>query len=275
MNANHLLGFHIGGGVYDIIEETNWYIKNKQIFWYQMFLTNPRMSKLPDDVKIKTLNKEGSPEANFIVHSPYLVNLLDTESKMFNWTVKYTKSMSDVCDRYGIKYYVTHLGACKDANSEIIGLMTLIDFCKDFVHSTKGQKTILCLECDAGASTGRKIGSIDNLIEVINKVGDDRVKMCYDTEHAYANGFDVTDRELNKKVLDFTVVVHLNSIPEEVVKGNHLDRHSKTLLADCKEGTGFIEDLVKICTNKSIPMILERDSKSIILGDIDFVNNVN
>ena len=93
--------------------------------------------------------------------------------------------------------------------------------------------------------------------------------MCWDTEHAFANGFDLSDISLVEETLQVSSVVHLNSVPLNVVRGGHLDRHSDTLIEDGQEVKSLIE-IAKLCEQRGIPTILERD-KDISLQDYHFV----
>ena len=97
--------------------------------------------------------------------------------------------------------------------------------------------------------------------------------MAFDTEHAYANGFDLSDLKMLRYYKQIIDVIHFNAIPSQVVQGGHLDRHSDTNIDECKEGADYIMRVFSVLYSESVPVILERGGYHIAKRDLDFINN--
>lgn len=262
------VGFH--DSVASITENVGLYrLEGHGVF--QVFMGSPQRYNEPSVGYMKLLVEKFS-EAEFVIHSPYWVTMGNPVSKAYAQTLKYSIRMSHVMNSLGIKRYVSHVGSRGelDANSSIKALRNL---CLQWLDQTEGDDTILCLENDAGSKNGTKIGSIKALESVIRNIDSPRVRMCFDTEHAYANGFDLSDTKRLGELSDIIEVVHLNSIPHNVVKGGHLDRHSETTIEDCKEGHDYLNGVLNILYDGIRPFILERGDMSIVKKDIEFLRS--
>ena len=169
----------------------------------------------------------------------------------------------------GARYIVTHVGAISP-NQTKSAQEVLYNFCMDWLEATNNHKTILCLECDAGSKKGTKKGSLSLLFNFVSRLNHPRIRICFDTEHAYANGFNLDSNKIDYLLeSQFVSVVHLNSIPNEVELGSHLDRHTSTRITEGKE-----QDRIKYIYEKakllSIPCILERDI-NLVKDDIKYL----
>lgn len=107
-------------------------------------------------------------------------------------------------------------------------------------QKTKGFKVFTCYENAAGQGTnvGHRFEHLARLIELTEDKK--RVGVCFDTQHAFASGYDLRTKEGYKKVFDeFDKVVgitkikcfHLNDSKKEL--GSRVDRHEQI-------GKGFL-----------------------------------
>ena len=83
--------------------------------------------------------------------------------------------------------------------------------------------------CDETSS-----GTLQFLSSYIKNDKQDVYGLCIDTEHHYAvTGDYISVDEILSINKDIDVIVHLNTIPEEVKPKSKRDRHSKTTIFDC------------------------------------------
>ena len=116
------------------------------------------------------------------------------------------------------------------------------------------------------------MGSVKILEAVIRNIDSPRIRMCFDSEHAYANGMDLNNSKRLMQIADIIEVVHFNSIPSNVIQGGHLDRHSETLLEECKEGISYIMNVYNYLYDGNRPFILERSSNEFFYKDCIFLS---
>ena len=229
----------------------------------QIFLTPPqqwRSSKVEPDVA--QLFRERNAEAGDIpvfVHGVYLINLATPDQPNLNRSTSTLKSSMTTCAQLGIKGVIFHLGSHKGQ-----GLDTVFDqicrACTDVLANTPSD-ALLILENSAGA--GDTIGSrFADLGRIIREVGSERVKVCLDTQHSYAAGYDFASAEgLELAMTEFEqevgfdqlVAVHAND--SKVALGSGRDRHE-----NIGEGHIGVEGFRRIMSHRvfqDVPFLLE------------------
>ena len=120
-----------------------------------------------------------------------------------------------------------------------------------------------CLAVENMAGMGRHLGAkFDELGGILAAVGSSRLKICLDTHHSFAAGYDLTNPHVIQAMPDEldvgpgsanVAVVHAND--SKRVCGSWVDRHDNT-------GDGFIgeEGFAAIMTNPAfadVPFLLE------------------
>lgn len=195
-------------------------------------------------------------EPNFI-HGTYLINL-GTDNpehlkKSIDW-LKYGLLMAAQLNMAGVIFHTgSHKGRGFDSVlNQLSSTITTI--------LKNNQKTQLILENCAGS--GGVIGNFEELGRIIKEVGDNRVKVCLDTQHAFAQGYDLSQSGgLEDLLTDFDkfiglenlVVSHCND--SRVECGSKRDRHENI-------GDGFIgrkgfKNILNHPKFKDLPFILE------------------
>jgi sugar phosphate isomerase/epimerase len=134
---------------------------------------------------------------------------------------------------------------------------------------------MLCLENGAGSRTGLQMASIDLLLDVVRQMDSSYVGLCYDTQHAWANG---EDNEMRALAAQLCNVMHLNGTPERARFGRHLDRHGRTALQDSVGMTEAQLEHEFHLIGPSVPVILERKcdlniSRDIITQDLETISS--
>ena len=230
---------------------------------FQFFLGPPQMwvqSKQTEEgiaaFNAKALETGLGP--NFI-HGTYLVNL-GTQGeehlrKSIDWLI-YGLSMAS---NLGVRGLIFHLGSHKGLGFEKVLTQVCSALGEVLEKSTPG--AYLLLENSAGA--GGNIGSsFADLGAILKEVNNERLKICIDTQHAFAAGYDWrTEQGLEDMLIEFDLQVgldnlyafHCNDSKTELKSGR--DRHENI-------GEGFIgKDAFAYAINhpklQEVPFILE------------------
>jgi apurinic endonuclease APN1 len=163
------------------------------------------------------------------------------------------------CAQLGIKGVIFHLGSHKGQGLDTV-FGQICRACTDVLDNTP-RDALLILENSAGA--GDTIGSrFADLGRIIREVGNERVKVCLDTQHSYAAGYDVATAEgLELAMTEFEqevgfdqlVAVHANDSKVELGSGR--DRHE-----NIGEGHIGVEGFRRIMSHRgfqNVPFLLE------------------
>ena len=199
----------------------------------QIFLTPPqqwRSNKV--DPVIAEGFQQASAAANDIpvfVHGIYLINLATNDGTHLQRSTSSLKSALTTAAMLGIKGVIFHLGSHKGQGLDAV-FDQICKACTD-VLEVAPEGPMLILENSAGA--GGNIGSkFEDLGRIIKQVGSPRVKVCLDTQHSYAAGYDLASAEgLEIAMTEFEqevgfenlVAVHANDSKVELGSGR--DRH--------------------------------------------------
>lgn len=196
-------------------------------------------------------------EPNF-VHATYLINLASQNpehlQKSINWLIHAQKE----AERLKVIGTIFHIGSAgKMERGE--ALNQVIKAVSEILQNT-GQINLI-LETSAGA--GNTIGDeFFELGQIIKKVGDNRLKVCLDTQHTFASGYDVRSKEgLDQTLEEFEgqvglknlVVIHANDSKTEL--GSRKDRHEN--IGDGLIGLDGFRNIINHQSLKDIPFILE------------------
>lgn len=166
-----------------------------------------------------------------IAHDSYLFNLGSPDVALRKKSIRGFIDEIERCEMLEIPNLVAHPGAHMGAG-EAEG-MKLISRSLDEVHTAcPGYKVKATLEITAGQ--GSALGySFDQIGKIIAATREnDRLRVCFDTEHAFAAGYDIRTKEGYEKTfaefdeavgLDRLVAFHLNDSKREL--GSRVDRH--------------------------------------------------
>lgn len=213
-----------------------------------------------DEIKRYRLKLEAGINPNFI-HGTYLINLATEREDHLKKSVDWLKYAMKIAGELGVDGVIFHIGSHKGR-----GLDTTINqICNALsnILKEKNSKTMLILENSAGGggSIGSKFSELGKIIKQV-KDQNDRLKVCLDTCHAFAAGYDIkTPTGLKSTIEEFKqeiglknlVVVHANDSKFNIGSGK--DRHENI-------GEGFIgregfKNIINHPVFKDIPFILE------------------
>src|SRR3989344_164469 len=199
---------------------------------------------------------------NFI-HGTYLVNLGTESPEHLEKSIEWLKYAMAMAEKLGIAGVIFHTGSHKGLGFDKI-VDQVVESIKKVLQETERQsetETKLILETSAGAG-GNIGGTFRELGQILKLVQDDRLKICLDTQHVFAAGYDIKSpiglkyvlEEFDKEIgLQNLVAIHANDSKVEYKSGR--DRHANI-------GEGFIgkdgfEGLVNNPKLQNVPFILE------------------
>jgi len=184
--------------------------------------------------------KQGLAEAGIgpvFLHAIYLINLVtpneDSLKKGIDLLIKYMNLAADI----GAAGVIFHPGSHGGRGYEAV-LPQTVDAIKTVLDASPDGP---CLAVENMAGMGQHIGArFDELGGILKVVDSPRLKICLDTQHAFAAGYDLTNPQGIKAMLDEldagpgsanVAAVHAND--SKRVCGSGVDRHDNI-------GDGFI-----------------------------------
>lgn len=199
----------------------------------------------------------------WVVHTPYYINLASADAKTRQRSAAIIREELDRASLLGAMYVMTHLGSAREVGEErgrahvIDGLVRVLD---GYVGSTQ-----FCIEISAGA--GAVIGdTFEEIAEIIAALHRDDVGVCFDTQHAFASGYDLRTPDTVGAVMqhfDRTIglarlkMSHVND--SKVALGEHKDRHEH--IGYGQLGQDGIRAIVTHPAFRNLPLILETETE--------------
>jgi len=258
------IGAHlsVSGGLSNAIKS----IKDKGGNCLQIFSSSPRtwqranISK--EDIAFFIEIKHSFQIDPIFFHAMYLINLADpgqTGIKSIN-ALRHELSLAPQLEIMGS---IVHTGSFKSKDTSLscrdkTNYPVLLKNIK-IVLDNSPKESLLILE-NAG---NRKIGQIiDQLAEIIEDVRNDRIRVCIDTCHLHAAGYDLSTKESFKQFIDEfdqkigihkLAVVHMNDSKD--LRGNLRDRHEN--IGQGHVGIGVFDHFINNPRTKNIPFIIE------------------
>ena len=198
-----------------------------------------------------------------IAHDSYLINMGAPDESMRKKSVAGFIDELERCEMLGVPFLIAHPGAHVGSGEET-GIKTIAKSLSEAHKACAGFKVEIALEITAGqgSNLGYKFEQMGQIFDATNE--NERLRLCFDTEHAFAAGYDLrtdegydcTFAELDDQVgLDRLVAFHMN----DSLKPFHsrVDRHQHI-------GKGYLgldpfRRLVNDPRFAGIPMCLETE----------------
>ena len=208
----------------------------------QIFGSSPRMWRarmpLAADARAFKAAYEKSTVKGLYLHAAYLVNVASSSPTIYNSSIQSLIDHLSIVEAIGGDGLIFHIGSSKGGTREE-ALAKEIMAIKKVLHAVPGKAKLL-MENTAGG--GEKIGvGIDEMAQMFNEVNSERLKICFDTAHAFEAGavsaytkesvkslFNAWDKAIGVENIE---VIHANDSKTE--SGSHHDRHENI-------GAGFI-----------------------------------
>lgn len=229
----------------------------------QIFSSSPRQwidPKITDE-QIADFRKkaENLQISHIYFHATYLINLADS-GRIGAMSKKSLSTDMMLASAMNIRGVVIHLGSftASQFSEEERSYETLIKNCKE-VLSTAPKDVLFIIE-NAGT---KKIGAtFDEIGQIIKDLDDPRVRVCVDTCHSHAAGYDLSTKEKLEGFLNLfdsligiskLELFHCNDSKDPL--GAFRDRHEN--IGEGKVGLETVKLLLNHETTKQLPFILE------------------
>ncbi|MFM8314720.1 MAG: deoxyribonuclease IV [Deltaproteobacteria bacterium] len=261
-----LLGAHmsIAGGLEKAIERGDEMgCESIQIFTQssRTWKTNPLTET--EINAFKSAFKKAKTVKRVVAHNSYLLNLSTETHEVRKKSVDFFITMMERCEALGIESLITHPGSHLGAG-EATGLKKTSQSLNEVLKACSGFKTQILIENTAGQ--GDCVGhSFEHLKEIVEGTQHpEKIFFCFDTQHAFAAGYDLRQESGYKKTfqefdrllsLKKLKAFHLNDALKEM--GCRVDRHAN--LGTGHLGMTVFKCLVNDSRFKSHPMCLETD----------------
>jgi deoxyribonuclease IV len=198
-----------------------------------------------------------------IAHDSYLVNLGAPDEALRKKSVAGFIDEIERCEALGVPWLVAHPGS-HVGSGEDAGIATIAKSIDEAHKACPGFTLKIALEITAGQ--GSNLGcSFPQMARIFNAVKEnDRLRLCFDTEHAFASGYDISSEEgyqrtfseLDEHIgIKRIVAFHLNDSLKPL--NSRVDRHEHIRKGHL--GTKTFERLLHDARFFGIPKCLETE----------------
>lgn len=184
-----------------------------------------------EEIELFHINRKETGIATVIAHDSYLLNLGSPDAALRQRSVAGFIDELERCEILGVTNLIAHPGAHVGAG-ELEGIKTIAKSL-DEVHKAcpgYGAKVTLEITAGQGSNLGYRFEQIADIIDATRE--GDRLRVCFDTEHAFAAGYDLrtaegyerTFAEFDKFIgIGRLAAFHLNDSKKEF--NSRVDRH--------------------------------------------------
>ena len=228
----------------------------------QIFASSPRAWKFnhpkPEEVERFRKKSEESRIGPCYIHGSYLVNIGGSEDQLQKSIDCLVSNMS-AAGEIGAEGVIFHGGSHKGKGFDAV--LNQAANCLTQVLEKSPDNVWLCLENSAGmgAHIGSSFREIGRILRVVDHPN---LKVCLDTEHCFAAGYNLAvPEELDKVIAEFDseigldklVAVHANDAKVEL--GSGVDRHEN--IGEGYIGISGFESILGNTAFKNVPFFLE------------------
>ncbi|GIS65421.1 MAG: putative endonuclease 4 [Chloroflexota bacterium] len=228
----------------------------------QIFASSPRAWKFnhpkPEEVERFRKKSEESGIGPCYIHGSYLVNIGGSEDQLQKSIDCLVNNMS-AAGEIGAEGVIFHGGSHKGKGFDAV--LNQAANCLTQVLEKSPDNVWLCLENSAGmgAHIGSSFREIGRILRVVDHPN---LKVCLDTEHCFAAGYNLAvPEELDKVIAEFDseigldklVAVHANDAKVEL--GSGVDRHEN--IGEGYIGISGFESILGNTAFKNVPFFLE------------------
>jgi deoxyribonuclease IV len=228
-----LLGAHmsIAGGV------GNAFLEGKKVDCdaIQIFTKSSRQwaSKpyTKEEIEQFHLNRKETGIGAVVAHDSYLLNMGSPDAALRTRSVAAFIDEFERCEVLGVTHLIAHPGSHVGAG-ELDGIKTIAKSLNEVHQGCPGYRVKITLEITAGqgSNLGYTFAQIADMIDATRE--SDRLRVCFDTEHAFAAGYDIRTRDGYERTfnefdeligIERLAAFHLNDSKKEL--NSRVDRH--------------------------------------------------
>jgi deoxyribonuclease-4 len=214
-----------------------------------------------DDAQVQEFHDrcKASGISPVFIHGKYLMNLASADAKIFKTSASTLRSSLNIAGRIGAQGVIFHTGSHKGLGLEAV-FDQICEAAQNVLAETP-EETWMTFENSAGG--GGTIGSkFEDLGQIIKRIDNPRVKVCIDTCHAFASGYDLSNEagvagvleELDREIgMSNVAAFHCNDSKGALGSGRDLHEN----IGDGQIGRAGFEALLSHPAVARIPMLLE------------------
>jgi len=166
-----------------------------------------------------------------ISHDSYLINLCAPDLEMREKSLQGILAEMRRCAQYGIPWTVSHVGAHM-GQGEAEGLkIAAQSLTRVFEEAPDGIGVLVETTAGQGSSLNYRF---EQIAELLQRVGSDRLAVCIDTCHLFASGYDLRSEDAYQSTMSLfdkivgcnkLVAIHCNDSKKAL--GSRVDRHEE------------------------------------------------
>ena len=184
-----------------------------------------------EEIELFRVNRKETGISKVIAHDSYLLNLGSPDRALRKRSVAAFIDELERCEVLGVSNLVAHPGSHVGAG-EYEGIKTIARSLDEVHAACPGYNVKVTLEITAGqgSNLGYRFEQIANIIDATKE--SDRLRVCFDTEHAFAAGYDIRTQEGYERTftefhetigIQVLAAFHLNDSKKEF--NSRVDRH--------------------------------------------------
>jgi deoxyribonuclease-4 len=184
-----------------------------------------------EEIELFSVNRKETGITTIIAHDSYLLNLGSPDATLRKRSVAAFIDELERCEILGVANLVAHPGAHVGAGEEE-GIKTIAGSLDEVHKACPGYNAKVTLEITAGqgSNLGYRFEQIARIFDATKE--NDRLLVCFDTEHAFAAGYDIRTKDGYERTfaefdatvgLDRLAAFHLNDSKKEF--HSRVDRH--------------------------------------------------
>ena len=184
-----------------------------------------------EEIELFDFNRQATGITTVIAHDSYLLNLGSPDVTLRERSIAAFIDELERCEILRVSNLVTHPGSHLGAGEDE-GIKTIARSLDEVHQACPGYKTKVTLEITAGqgSNLGYRFDQIRKMIDATRE--SDRLRVCFDTEHAFAAGYDIRTKEGYERTfaefdetigLEMLAAFHLNDSKKEF--NSRVDRH--------------------------------------------------
>jgi deoxyribonuclease-4 len=166
-----------------------------------------------------------------VAHDSYLLNLASSDTAMRRRSIAAFIDELERCETLGVSNLIAHPGAHVGAG-ELEGIRIIAKSLDEIHKACPGYHVKVTLEITAGQGSclGYRFEQIADMIDAVKQ--GDRLRVCFDTEHAFAAGYDLRTKEGYERTfgefdqiigIELLAAFHLNDSKKNL--NSRVDRH--------------------------------------------------
>jgi deoxyribonuclease-4 len=193
------------------------------------------------------------------IHGKYLMNLASADPKIFKTSSSTLRSSLNIAGRIGARGVIFHTGSHKGMGLEAV-FEQVCEAARSVLDETP-EETWMIFENSAGQ--GGTIGSkFEDLGQILKRIDNPRAKVCIDTCHAFASGYDLSSKggvaaamkELDAQVgLKNVAALHCNDSKTALGAGRDLHEN----IGEGHIGRAGFEAMIAHKGLANVPLLLE------------------